>query len=587
MRVNYHIKDATNPLKNIMSIDDFLDSSICKDIIDKAEETNKWKTNRHKNYPTTDIPLRDIVGLDNTMTTGIIDHILDKTLKLYDLEEGCEMDPYDIFVVKYDTGGQTGLDVHRDSSELSFIVLLSDPKDFEGGGTYYEESDILVNPNKRGSLVIHCGKTKHSGKNITSGVRYILIGFIGVKSTKILNVSQDDTNHLTLCLPDKRYYDYLWIPGKYDPMVINVSIINLKSRPEKLKIILERLKNLVIPENMRIDIKVKEANPGDYGTPFKDWTRLRSQAPEDQKSYYSRDIKRGEIGCFNSHMEVIQGFDPGGKQNSFLLVLEDDANFTRDFLYRIYQSVKELERGRHPWDAIDFGGESIDQKPCKAITDSVVGKGALFQAHSILYSMEGVEKLRGFSPKVITPWDDFLTAIRKEHPIEELNTFYKMKKFNMYNSYMKLSWQVSNGIHDTEGEDQVQERFPITPQQNKRGCEDFDMMNYYSYTNIDTCIETITNRFVGANSEMWKFHLSGIEGSLTPRYINNWQLSVTTARKLVGVLPLAEDSYIEIHQDRVRRIDNPPKNSIYIFPSYLLFKCSHCAVFYATGDTLF
>ena len=205
MRVNYHIKDATNPLKNIMSIDDFLDSSICKDIIDKAEETNKWKTNRHKNYPTTDIPLRDIVGLDNTMTTGIIDHILDKTLKLYDLEEGCEMDPYDIFVVKYDTGGQTGLDVHRDSSELSFIVLLSDPKDFEGGGTYYEESDILVNPNKRGSLVIHCGKTKHSGKNITSGVRYILIGFIGVKSTKILNVSQDDTNHLTLCLPDKRY----------------------------------------------------------------------------------------------------------------------------------------------------------------------------------------------------------------------------------------------------------------------------------------------------------------------------------------------------------------------------------------------
>ena len=157
----------------------------------------------------------------------------------------------------------------------------------------------------------------------------------------------------------------------------------------------------------------------------------------------------------------------------------------------------------------------------------------------------------------------------------------------MYNSYMKLSWQVSKGIHDTEGEDQVQERFPITPQPNKRGCEDFDMMNYYSYTNIDTGIETITNRFVGANSEMWKFHLSGVEGSLTPRYINNWQLSVTTARKLVGILPLAEDSYIEIHQDRVKRIDNPPKNSIYIFPSYLLFKCSHCAVFYATGDTLF
>ena len=30
-----------------------------------------------------------------------------------------------MFVVKYDMDGQTGLNVHRDSSEISFVLLLS------------------------------------------------------------------------------------------------------------------------------------------------------------------------------------------------------------------------------------------------------------------------------------------------------------------------------------------------------------------------------------------------------------------------------------------------------------------------------
>ena len=44
----------------------------------------------------------------------------------------------DAFVVRYDAAGQGGLATHTDDSELSFNLLLSDPTDFDGGGTSFE-----------------------------------------------------------------------------------------------------------------------------------------------------------------------------------------------------------------------------------------------------------------------------------------------------------------------------------------------------------------------------------------------------------------------------------------------------------------
>ena len=44
----------------------------------------------------------------------------------------------DAFVVRYDAAGQGGLATHTDDSELSFNLLLSEPADFDGGGTSFE-----------------------------------------------------------------------------------------------------------------------------------------------------------------------------------------------------------------------------------------------------------------------------------------------------------------------------------------------------------------------------------------------------------------------------------------------------------------
>ena len=114
--------------------------------------------------------------------------------------------PFDVFVVKYDSKGQNKLDLHRDSSILSFILLLSSPNDFSGGGTYYESLNETIKP-EQGGLLIHCGKVRHGGLTVTSGTRYILIGFMDVESKKVRqkhpNEDQINNNLLTNKLLDE------------------------------------------------------------------------------------------------------------------------------------------------------------------------------------------------------------------------------------------------------------------------------------------------------------------------------------------------------------------------------------------------
>ena len=110
----------------------------------------------------------------------------------------------DLFCASYEaTSGETEtdretmdrLDVHRDGSLLSFTVLLSQPEDFEGGGTNFDalrdavdESDqqsILkasgsIQPLTAGYATLHSGKLLHGGHVVTKGQRIVLVGFIDV-----------------------------------------------------------------------------------------------------------------------------------------------------------------------------------------------------------------------------------------------------------------------------------------------------------------------------------------------------------------------------------------------------------------------
>lgn len=187
-------KSMIKRIKNLTSTDlfnttktynKFLSDELCRWIIHEAEiysiENGGWTTKRHKNYPTTDLPLRLIPGLGTPIMNMTISNIFPLIAKQFDLN------PYflnvsDIFIVKYDINGQDHLDFHRDGSIISFNILLND--EFDGGGTIINHikddrtTISTLHTINKGDLFMHSGKLLHSGNKITSGTRYIIVGFV-------------------------------------------------------------------------------------------------------------------------------------------------------------------------------------------------------------------------------------------------------------------------------------------------------------------------------------------------------------------------------------------------------------------------
>lgn len=60
--------------------------------------------------------------------------------------------------------------VHRDNGVLTFSLLLNEPDEFEGGGTFFEERGRIYRP-QRGVGVVHSALVRHAGFPITSGKR--------------------------------------------------------------------------------------------------------------------------------------------------------------------------------------------------------------------------------------------------------------------------------------------------------------------------------------------------------------------------------------------------------------------------------
>ena len=158
-----------------------LSNNVCNFIINESEKyaskNNGWTKNRHNNYPTTDLPVDRINNIKVLVNNIINQEIIPRIADFFGVNKFF-LDAYDIFVVKYSFDKQNELGFHTDGSMFSFNILLNDVSEFEGGGTILKlDEEVLIN-NSKGGLLIHCGQTKHAGKKITSGTRYILVGFV-------------------------------------------------------------------------------------------------------------------------------------------------------------------------------------------------------------------------------------------------------------------------------------------------------------------------------------------------------------------------------------------------------------------------
>ena len=170
----YLIHKTTNPI---------ISKKECERIIEEAEyiaSLSECTKNRHGNYPTTDLPLVELPETLKFLRIALVERIYPMLTAQYGmfLPDPTKLRLADGFVVKYDaSGGQRELKPHRDGSVLSFNIALNPVSDFEGGGTWFASLDDAIKISQ-GQIVSHASALLHGGHGITSGKRYILVGFV-------------------------------------------------------------------------------------------------------------------------------------------------------------------------------------------------------------------------------------------------------------------------------------------------------------------------------------------------------------------------------------------------------------------------
>lgn len=203
-----------------------------------AESTGSWNDpdwERHASYATCDFAVEDCEILESYLKDiGFDDRLWQHLSYLYDVDVN-DLSYLDLFVAHYqaksndeehDSSIMDRLEAHRDGTLLSFSLLLNDPNDFTGGGTFYdalrdvdqqqvsENSDErilhpggIIRPKAEGQAVLHCGKILHGADVVTSGKRTVLVGFVDVDNRCIREgaLAEACTNFGRMDVAKKRY----------------------------------------------------------------------------------------------------------------------------------------------------------------------------------------------------------------------------------------------------------------------------------------------------------------------------------------------------------------------------------------------
>lgn len=165
-----------------------------------ASDNKSWEKqeSRHVSYNTVDFAIEDSDEItDYLEEIKFEDRVFGALKDAYDIDTE-DMEFLDLFCASYEAADDSDrktmdrLEFHRDGSLLSFSLLLSDPSEFEGGGTIFDAlrdlpaedgSSILkaegtIQPPKAGYATLHSGKLLHGGHVVTKGQRVIMVGFV-------------------------------------------------------------------------------------------------------------------------------------------------------------------------------------------------------------------------------------------------------------------------------------------------------------------------------------------------------------------------------------------------------------------------
>ncbi|KAJ1725181.1 hypothetical protein LPJ53_000604 [Coemansia erecta] len=130
-----------------------------------------WTQGRHGAFPTRDIPLAALPSADSVRST-LAAYLFPQLEKRTGISRSFWAFR-DLFVIGYHAENQRALEVHTDGCLASLTMLLNEPDEFAGGGTYFADFGMLIRQTP-GDAWVHDAKLRHSGVEITEGVRIVL-----------------------------------------------------------------------------------------------------------------------------------------------------------------------------------------------------------------------------------------------------------------------------------------------------------------------------------------------------------------------------------------------------------------------------
>ena len=204
-----------------------------------------------------------------------------------------------------------------------------------------------------------------------------------------------------------------------------VFIVNLPRRMDRKREMESRLDALELEADVRekfeffpavdgttIDDAFMQA--GSYGL-WDGW-----QQPEHSLHFYRREIRKGEIGCALSHVNIWKRVVEEGLDE--VLILEDDAGFDRHFKYLFQRALKfcRWAGAQEQWDLLYLGRNSMTPDPIQ-IRNFISVPGFSYCTHGYMVTRSGAEKLLsvGYEQDLI-PVDEFLPAMFHQHIREDI-----------------------------------------------------------------------------------------------------------------------------------------------------------------------
>ena len=131
-----------------------------------------------------DLPLAEIPG-GMTLVQPLTDFVVWSLQQLYTSRSlsgavpMIRMDANQPHVLKYDAQHK-GVPLHHDRCDVTAQLMLSRSSDYVGGGTYFCDMDQTIRL-ERGELLFHPGSLVHSGRDIMSGSRLLLVWFVHLR----------------------------------------------------------------------------------------------------------------------------------------------------------------------------------------------------------------------------------------------------------------------------------------------------------------------------------------------------------------------------------------------------------------------